>query len=767
MTQFSARLRALWVRVRPHTLPIALYTVLTVAITWPTVLNLSTHIYGFKGDHRIWMWMAWWRKYSLLHHLPYRFVPLAQAPFGTDQAFRAYPGLLWVFTGLSIPFGETAAFNLLRLGAYVASGTLTYALAFKLTKKRLVSFIAGLVFAFSPYAIEHGMWHVNVAQQWVLPLFVLALLNLREKQTVPAAMWLSAAFAVGFYTENYYSYHTIVMALVFAIVELIVEIRQSGWHAALNGRRYGLYAVAGVLGAVLVTPELVPVLRELSAPSTSPLRSQNTLLRPDIWHFELASRPWDFLLPPETNPILGKLSAKAYAAIENIHHLDFAPPFLEDRYGLGAFWFWTRSKDASSNELYLGLANLTVAGAAIAAWWRSRKAQNTDRQPTAQNFWMAFLIALFVVALLFSLPPFLPIGALFHNLWEPLGNIVIPMPSYLTMKFVQPLRINRRFAAPMLLALAILVAYGLDVLLARTRKPLARTALLSVFLAVLVVEYARPSHMESIAPTADVVWLTEHADADDIVMTYPFPDADHVLEQTFHELPIVDSITIDANFVMDNIQQVEKMAIADLTAPGTVEKLAALGVRYVVNRHDAPPAPQDGLELVFSSDTADVYEVTAEPAKLAVLATLQDGLWVSEADWSWQERSSTFTVWNPLESPVEVEITMPTGSEDDLPPLLASRVMTPHPQQIIWSGILMDNPHIPPEYSSQPVEAINTGRMETLSMRFYYGETTVRLDWASTLPDGTYPAVMSIELGDPQIVPDGQELVGVSQNGTQ
>ena len=150
-----------------------LYALLTLAITWPAILHLSTHIYGFKGDHNIWMWMAWWRKVSLLEGLPYRFVPLAQAPFGTDQAFRAYPGLLWALTGLSILFNETVAYNLLRLGAYVASGVLTYALGVRLTGNRLASFIGGLVFAFSPYAVEHGMWHVNVAQQWALPLFLL------------------------------------------------------------------------------------------------------------------------------------------------------------------------------------------------------------------------------------------------------------------------------------------------------------------------------------------------------------------------------------------------------------------------------------------------------------------------------------------------------------------------------------------------------------------------------------------------------------------
>jgi hypothetical protein len=730
----------------------ALYVPVAILVTFPTTGGMGSLLYGC-GDSLYYIWVAWWRKYSLLNGLDYYFLSLSQAPFGTDMVFRSPPAVVWSLGLLSIPFGEVAAYNLMILGGYVLSGVSAYLLARQFTRSRVVSFLAGLVFAFSPYGISHSNCHVMLAQQWVVALFILALFNLNRRQSLLAAVLLGAAFALAAYMHAYMGYHVTIAAITFAVVETIGEWRRGGWRSALT-RRMGLYALAAVMGLILYLPELSAIWRELHHGPASPMRSESTLWQNELWYFLLSSRPWSFFLPPEGHPLLGGLALSAREYIEHIPRLNFAPPILQRLYpDLSIRWFWYTP--VTSNDFYIGYICLASVGYTVWRWSRGdfRKGTGAGGEETCpeRDLWIRYFVILFVVALLFTVPPYLPVGAALRPLWEPLHNVVIPMPALLTMHVAPPLRDSSRFMVLVMLAVAVLASVGLDHMLQRISSAPKRMILIASFAGILVFEYFRLPNVLPMDTPQEYLWLADQPRGT-IIATYPFGSHEQIVFQRIHELPVIDSVARDASLTMDNLYQVEEMAIGSLDSPALGPKLAAMGVHYVVNADEPLDFPPEGLLLLFTTDTAQVFEVAADPAPLVVLYTLRDGLWMSDATWAWQGEEYTITVWNPLNEAHHVTITLAFQGEPPEGPLLASRALTPHPAQVIRSGLLIANPSIPPDYPAESVssETIADG-VVFRGLLFQPGETTLGLRWGAVQPGDSYPQVTGIhfDLLDP------------------
>ncbi|RMF01949.1 MAG: hypothetical protein D6768_09450, partial [Chloroflexi bacterium] len=105
-------------------LPLLVYLLLAIVLTWPTIRQFSTHLPGDGGDDPAIAWNLWWVKFALLNS--------SQNPFHTD--FMFYPlGVNLAFYTLTVlnaltalPFtlnlGVTAASNLHMLFTFVAGG---------------------------------------------------------------------------------------------------------------------------------------------------------------------------------------------------------------------------------------------------------------------------------------------------------------------------------------------------------------------------------------------------------------------------------------------------------------------------------------------------------------------------------------------------------------------------------------------------------------------------------------------------------------------
>jgi hypothetical protein len=154
---------------------LALFIALTAVMTWPQVLSLSSRATPHQ-DVYFNMWRLRWFAHAVT-------TPSARVFDG--NIFSPETGTLALSDAMLVE-GVVAApllwsrmppvlvHNLLLLGAIALSGVAMFALARYLTGSRAAGVLAGIVFAFAPYRVEHLM-HMEL--QWAMwaPLAFLAL----------------------------------------------------------------------------------------------------------------------------------------------------------------------------------------------------------------------------------------------------------------------------------------------------------------------------------------------------------------------------------------------------------------------------------------------------------------------------------------------------------------------------------------------------------------------------------------------------------------
>ena len=154
---------------------LVLFTLLTAAMTWPQALSLSSRATPHQ-DVYFNMWRLRWFAHALV-------TPSARVFDG--NIFHPEPNTLALSDAMLVE-GLVAApllwarvppllvHNLMLFGAIAVSGVGMFALARYLTGSRAAGLLAGIVFAYAPYRVEHVM-HMEL--QWAMwaPLAFLAL----------------------------------------------------------------------------------------------------------------------------------------------------------------------------------------------------------------------------------------------------------------------------------------------------------------------------------------------------------------------------------------------------------------------------------------------------------------------------------------------------------------------------------------------------------------------------------------------------------------
>lgn len=732
----------------PEWLALPFYTLAALAVTYPTFLRLGTAFFGYPPDALYYIWLTWWRKFSLLQGLDYFYQPLSQYPFGTEQVVPGFSGLMWPLALLAIPFGEVAAYNLLILLSIVLSGWLAYRVARQFLQRQVVCLIVGLLFAFSPMGMFNILSHIDLAQQWVIPLFMLALIALERRRTALSALGVGAAFALANYINPYYGHAVAVAAVTYALVRAAAQWRRGGWRAALDGRHFALYGLAVVSSVLLFLPELIPVLRETYLAPASPIQRLSRLSQGEFWFLDGSSRPWNFLLPSIEHPVLGRAVTRLYEWFSRIQRVDFAPDWIKVRFQMDSRWFW-HSINVAQDGLYLGYANLAVAWYALRQWRRGKLSGSEHAAGGAERgLWVACFLALFVVGALFTLPPYLPVGAVLHHVWKPLHAVVIPLPSLITMELATPLRTTLRIMPLSVLGLAMVVGWGLETLLGRLEAARWRVLAVAVFVLVAGFEYLHLTHLTSFAVPAYARWMADQPPGTPVAV-YPYGERLNGAYQTIHEQPLADYMNRAATAV-DNLIYILEPQIKHLDQRA-VDVLATLGYRTLIVQGQPPSPLPEGIALAETLDGALVYRITARPFPLAVLATPRSGLWTSDADWGWQGETTRIVIWNSLNEAADVTLRLSVAGGFAGGDLEVSRVLTPHPETIIVSGRRIPNPFIPPEYDVEPL-AVRVGPDGFVepALTLQPGETTLILRWVG-LPTGNYPPVegMAVELAGP------------------
>lgn len=173
------------------------YCALTIALTYPLILQLGSVLPNDAGDPALNTWILWWNA----HALPYtstwwnapNFYPIPGALAFSENLL----GLSLVSTPIQwLGFSPQVAYNVVFLLTFPLCAMGAYALVLELTKRHDAAFIAGLLFGFAPYRIAH-LPQIQALAAFAMPF---ALLGLHRYLRDHRARWL-LLFGAGWFLQ--------------------------------------------------------------------------------------------------------------------------------------------------------------------------------------------------------------------------------------------------------------------------------------------------------------------------------------------------------------------------------------------------------------------------------------------------------------------------------------------------------------------------------------------------------------------------------------
>jgi hypothetical protein len=243
-----------------HLAVLAGYIATALVFSWPLALHLSTDLTGPPdGDTGVYVWNQWVFQHEILVH--------RRLPFFTDSIFSmtqeanlslhnytAFQNLLAL--PLSGWLGVVATFNVIFLFMSVLTAYATFLLARHVTGRPAESWLAGLLFAWSPLLVTRGMGHFSLVAAAPLAIFLLVLMKADGQERFRDAAALGAVVAWAATTDVYYGVYCLLIGAVF-LVARIFTIHASPQSGRARAVRWAidvlLLCAAGLVGAIAIT----------------------------------------------------------------------------------------------------------------------------------------------------------------------------------------------------------------------------------------------------------------------------------------------------------------------------------------------------------------------------------------------------------------------------------------------------------------------------------------------------------------------------------
>ncbi|MDE1856030.1 MAG: hypothetical protein KGH49_02230, partial [Candidatus Micrarchaeota archaeon] len=430
-----------------------IYLAIALVMFWPVAINpagmitggVPNSIFQGSGDSYQNLWTLWWVNYAIftLHVTPY-FTHLLYAPIGASLVTETLSPFAALF---SLPFQAVSlgfAYNVIFFLDFVLSGLFMFLLADHIVKNRYAAFIAGIVFAFSPFHLMHaGVGHLNWDSIQFLPLFVLLLLRMiEEKKAVYAAGAGVCLALVTFFGDP----EQAIIALMFVVMFLLLKLSDKKYRESVLSARFAINSlVVIVVAAVICSPFLVPIAYGIAHGALAAANQYNT-----IKSYMISSNPiLSFFLPSPYNNFFSWISA-SYSSVYVVN--------------------------PTERVAYIGYAALALA--LLAIWG--------DRNGRFATTFAWVVIALFFAWL--SLGPYVQLG----SYSDPnSGSVPGIYPAITAIPIANLVREPARFEMVVTLALAILSAIGLKELFAiRKVKDSDAARYLTIIVAIIMlIEY--------------------------------------------------------------------------------------------------------------------------------------------------------------------------------------------------------------------------------------------------------------------------------------
>lgn len=429
------------------------YFLLTLVLTYPLVLNFTTHVAGDGSDDPALAWNLWWVPYALLN--------LGSSPIYTDYMFfpiglnLGFYTLTYLNAFLALPFqfvfGIIPAANINLILSFTLSGFGAYLLVtYLLNRTRLnaektdsqnirvpprlaasnlffAAFAAGLVYAFSANKFLYAsLGQFNIASSQWIPFYILFLFKIFDAPKAP----LKHGFLLGFFllAQALSEFIFASFLILFTVVYLFY------WLGKTRLQISNLQSlISNLLVASLIF--LVPMLPILAAMISDTLAEGDFIQQGLGFSNIFSADVLGFFIPSQLHPFFGNLQSLV------------SFPYI--------------------NFMYLGFTALALA---VIALWKIK----------AARIWGIW----FLLFALLALGPTLRInGAEF--------DLPMPFDALLEIPFIKGNRYPSRWSVMLTLSLAALVGYGVMWVLRQvsgSKYPVARPLLLATCYLLLIFE---------------------------------------------------------------------------------------------------------------------------------------------------------------------------------------------------------------------------------------------------------------------------------------
>jgi hypothetical protein len=270
-----------------------LFTVLTAVMTYPQVLHMTDGVHD-DGDPLMVTWVLAW----VAHQLPRAPAHLFDANmFYPERNTLAFSETLLVPGVIVAPLhwlgvGSILIYNLVFLSGFALSGVGVALLVRRLTGNSGAAILAGIVFAFPPYRIDHYA-HLQLQQTQFIPLAMWAFHVLLDTGRLRDGVRLGVLVACQMLSCMYYGLFLIPYMAVVCGAMLTADRRMS---------RERLVALAAAAAVVFVA--MIPVGRAYMA-------ARKVVGERGLAEVADGSATWrNYLAPPEVNAVYGKMFAR-------------------------------------------------------------------------------------------------------------------------------------------------------------------------------------------------------------------------------------------------------------------------------------------------------------------------------------------------------------------------------------------------------------------------------------------------------------------------
>lgn len=315
---------------------------------------------------------------------------------------------LYVLANLFL--GKIAAYNLVFIFSFVMSGFGMYLLAEYFTKNKYAAFLAGLIFAFSPFhfyqsvAVHTGTMH----QEWI-PFFILFLFKFFEKFELKYYILTGISFVLIALTEHQLLAFTAIFILTFFVYKLFYK------RSFLKDKKFWIYLVVSVVTFGIIAITLFGYLLKIASSGENYLDA-------------------------------GIGAAKKYS----IKVLDpLIPSGLHSLWpNLGSFLQKNILGQENRGSYFIGFLTIATIVYLAVYWHRNRDAIKKDPHFSGLKFWVIASGVFYI----FSLGPAVTINK--SNLYLPYFLV------YKLFPFYENIRTTGRFFSIAMIGISMLFAYG-------------------------------------------------------------------------------------------------------------------------------------------------------------------------------------------------------------------------------------------------------------------------------------------------------------------